>query len=109
MCDRMLQDSLRCYRGARVRGGDSGSGAWCGFGPGARGGDSGWGFGVGIRARRGVEWGFGPPGAGWGGDSGPARGGVGIRAPARGVVGIQAPDAGCAGIQARARGGNFLG
>ena len=51
----------------------------------------------------------GPPGAGWGGDSGPARGGVGIRAPARGVVGIQAPDAGCAGIQARARGGNFLG
>lgn len=47
-----------------------------GFGPRVRGG-------VGIRARRGVEWGFGPPGAGCGGDSGPARGGVGIRAPAR--------------------------
>ena len=66
MCDRMLQDSLRCYRGARVRGGDSGSGAWCGFGPGARGGDSGWGFepGAGGRGdsgpRRGVWWGFRP-------------------------------------------------
>lgn len=47
MCDRMLQDSLRCYRG---------------FGPGC---------GVGIQG----------PGAGWGGDSGPVRGGVGFGGP----------------------------
>ena len=82
MCDRMLQDSLRCYRGARARGGDSGSGAWCGFGPGARGG-------TGIQAR----------GAGCAGIRAPARGGMGFGPRVRGGV----------GIQARARGGNFLG
>ena len=100
MCDRMLQDSLRCYRGARVRGGDSGSGAWCGFGPGARGGDSGWGFepgagwsgdsgprvrgGVGIQARRGVEWGFGPRRGVWWGFRPRTQGVRGFR-PERGV------------------------
>lgn len=51
MCDRMLQDSLRCYRG---------------FGPGC---------GVGIRTP--ARGGDSAPGAEWGGDSGPGRG-VGI-------------------------------
>lgn len=53
-------------------------------GPRARGG-------VGIRARRGV--GFGPRGAGFGGDSGPGRE-VWIRAPGAGWAGIRAPGAG---------------
>ncbi len=88
MCDRMLQDSLRCYRGVgRGVCGDSGPGrgvgiwppgAGWGFGP-RRGvgwdSDPGCGVGWGFRPERGVGWGFGPPGAGCGGDSGPARGG----------------------------------
>ncbi len=63
MCDRMLQDSLRCYREprrgvgirARARGGDSGPGRGVGgdSGPGA-----GWGWG--FEPGRGVEWGFEP-------------------------------------------------
>lgn len=104
MCDRMLQDSLRCYRGARAR-----ARGVRGFGPGARGGDLAPGRGVGIWAPARGGMGFGPRVRGGVGIQARARGGVGIRAPARGVVGIQAPDAGCAGIQARARGGNFLG
>ena len=87
MCDRMLQDSLRCYR-------ETGCGVGWGFGPRARGGDSApargvrgfgpgrgmGGFGPRVRGGRGFEpgrgvgWGFGPR----------ARGSVGIRAGARG-------------------------
>lgn len=82
MCDRMLQDSLRCYRGPGRGVGIQGPGAGCG-------GDSGPARGVvGIRAQ-GAGWGFGP-GAGRGGDSGPGRG-VEWR------------------FVTRARGGNYLG
>ena len=72
MCDRMLQDSLRCYRGpgpgrgvgirVRARGVDSvpGRGVGRGFRPGARGVR---GFGP----RRGVGWDSDPGcGVGWG-------------------------------------------
>lgn len=110
MCDRMLQDSLRCYRDpgpgrgvgrgfglaecgeARVCGGAGrGLAGWDGdSGPG-RGvcGDSGPGAGWGGDSGRGAEW---------GGDSGPGCG-VGIRARARGGMGIRAP----------ARSGDFFG
>lgn len=81
MYDRMLQDSLRCYR-ETGRGvcGDSGPGVgWefgsrRGVGMGIQAPGAGWGFG--LRARgvdsgpgREVGWGFGPRARG--GDSGP--------------------------------------
>ena len=82
MCDRMLQDSLRCYRDP-----GPGRGVGWGFEPGAGwSGDSGprvRGV-VGIQARRGVEWGFGPRrGVGWG--FGPWRGVEWGFGPERGV------------------------
>lgn len=86
MCDRMLQDSLRCYRGARARArGGAGRGlAECGearvCGGAGRGlagwdGDSGPGRGVCGDSGPGAGWdGIRTPGAGWGGDSGPSAG-----------------------------------
>lgn len=85
MCDRMLQDSLRCYR-------DPGPGRGVGRG-----------FGLAECGEARVCGGAGRGLAGWDGDSGPgrgvgiwgrARGGVGIRAGARSGVGIRAPGAG---------------
>ena len=87
MCDRMLQDSLRCYR-------DPGPGRGVGRG-----------FGLAECGEARVCGGAGRGLAGWDGDSGPARGGVGIRAPARGGVGIRTLARGGVGIRARARGG----
>lgn len=100
MCDRMLQDSLRCYRdpgpGRGVGRGfglaECGEARVCGgAGRGLAGwdGDSGPGRGVCGDSGRGAEW---------GGDSGPGCG-VGIRARARGGMGIRAP----------ARSGDFFG
>lgn len=92
MCDRMLQDSLRCYRDpgpGRGVGWRFVPGAWGGIRARARGGDLGPGAGWGGDSGRGAEW---------GGDSGPGCG-VGIRARARGGMGIRAP----------ARSGDFFG
>lgn len=87
MCDRMLQDSLRCYR-------EPGRGVGWRFGPG---------HGVEIQDR-----------ARGGGNSGPGRGVVGIQAPgagwavilarARGEVGIQGLSAGWSGDSGPERG-----
>lgn len=82
MCDRMLQDSLRCYRdpgpGRGVGRGfglaECGEARVCG---GAGRGLAGWGGDSG-------------PSAGWGGDSDPARGGMGFGPRVRGGVGIRA-------------------
>ena len=105
MCDRMLQDSLRCYMGAgrRVGRGEGlvgWGGAWIqapgagwGFGPRVRGG---MGFGPRVRGVRG----FGPGARAcevWRGEG--LRGGRG-----EGWDGIRTPGAGCAGIRARGEG-----
>lgn len=113
MCDRMLQDSLRCYRvpGRGVGRGEGlrsvvRRGFAVGRGVGLRGG-------VGIQARArgvrgfgprrgvgwdsdpgcGVGWGF-RPGAGWSGDSGPGAGCGGDSGPGRRVCGDSGPSAG---------------
>ena len=109
MCDRMLQDSLRCYRdpgpGRGVGRGfglaECGEARVCGgAGRGLAGwdGDSGPGRGVCGDSGPGAGWdGIRTPGAGWGGDSSPARGGVGIRAPGCGVWWGFRPGAGWSG------------
>lgn len=91
MCDRMLQDSLRCYR-------DPGPGRGVGRG-----------FGLAECGEARVCGGAGRGLAGWDGDSGPGRGVCGDSGPGAGWDGIRTPGAGWGGDSSPARGGDFFG
>ena len=93
MCDRMLQDSLRCYR-------DPGPGRGVGRG-----------FGLAECGEARVCGGAGRGLAGWDGDSGPGRGVCGDSGPGAGWGGDSDPGAGWSGDSGPSAGwgGDFWG